>query len=128
MAVNEEVLRIMFSPYDNDKIIQWDLTYAGHQVTQNKAEGMLLNYTKANVGCYNPLGQQCFEEISIELKFVNCLCKYHIQRAICWHGNCPNGIIFDDAMCNIKMPIYIASRAIGVCRCQISRASSTSPT
>jgi len=97
------------------KIIQWVLAYTGHRVTQKKAEGTLLNYTKANVVCYNPLDQQCFDKMSIELKFMNCLCKCHMQRAICcWHGNCPNGIIFVDAMCNIKMPIHIVSRATGV--------------
>ena len=108
-------------------IIQWDLTYAGHHVTQMKAEGTLLNDTKANVVCYNALDQQCVGVISIELMFVNCLCKCCMQHATCWHGKCPNGNIFANAMCNIKMPVHIASRATSVCGHQISRASSTSP-
>jgi hypothetical protein len=84
---------------------------------------------KANNVCYHPLDQQYFEEHSIELKIVNCVCNCHVQCAVCcWHGNYPNGVIFLNAMCNIRMPIDIASKGTSVRGYQNMRASSTSPT
>jgi hypothetical protein len=109
------------------EIIQWDLTYTGYWVTQKKAEDTLLNYMKANVVCFNPLDQHYFEGISIQLRFVKCFCKCHMQHTICWHGNCLNGITCVDAMCNIKIPIQIVSRDTGVYSCQILMASNTFP-
>jgi len=103
------------------KIVQWDLTYTGHQVTQKQAASTQLNYTKTNVVWYNPMNREYYEEISSELKFVICLCKCHMQNSICWHNNCPNGIRFVDAMCIINMPIHIAIRTTGICGCQIFR-------